>query len=288
MFRVSILALALLSAGCVSLDPTYQRPDAPVPATLPGAHGEATAVVSQWQQVMNDARLKSVVTMALNSNRDVQKAIADIDAARAQYGETRSSLFPTVDAELSHTRSRTLASGVTTSDEANGAVSSFELDLFGRNQSLSRAARETWLASEFTAQNTRLTMVSELTTAWVTLAADNSNLALAESTMESAANSLKIVKRQQDVGVAAATDVSEAMAVYQQARASVASYRTLVMQDKNALNLLAGDTVPENLLPGTLESLSDNAISLIPAGVSSSALLRRPDIQEAEHNLLSA
>ena len=278
MFRVTVLALALLSAGCVSLDPTYQRPDAPVPATLPGAHGEANAVVSQWQQVMNDARLKSVVTMALNSNRDVQKAIADIDAARAQYGETRSSLFPTVDAELSHTRSRTLASGVATSDEANGAVSSFELDLFGRNQSLSRAARETWLASEFTAQNTRLTMVSELTTAWVTLAADNSNLALAKSTLESAANSLKIVKRQQEVGVAAATDVSEAMAVYQQARASVASYQTLMMQDKNALNLL----------PGTLESLSDNAITLIPAGVSSSALLRRPDIQEAEHNLLSA
>lgn len=53
MFRVSVLVLALLSAGCVSLDPTYQRPDAPVPATLPGAHGEATAVVSQWQQVMN-------------------------------------------------------------------------------------------------------------------------------------------------------------------------------------------------------------------------------------------
>ena len=109
MFRVTVLALALLSAGCVSLDPTYQRPDAPVPATLPGAHGEANAVVSQWQQVMNDARLKSVVTMALNSNRDVQKAIADIDAARAQYGETRSSLFPTVDAELSHTRSKTVA-----------------------------------------------------------------------------------------------------------------------------------------------------------------------------------
>lgn len=75
MFRVTVLTLALLSAGCVSLDPTYQRPDAPVPATLPGAHGEANAVVSQWQQVMNDARLKSVVTMALNSNRDVQKRL---------------------------------------------------------------------------------------------------------------------------------------------------------------------------------------------------------------------
>jgi Outer membrane protein len=106
--------------------------------------------------------------------------------------------------------------------------------------------------------------------------------------MQSAADSLKIVQRRQEAGVAAATDVSEAMSVYQQARASVASYRTLVMQDKNALNLLAGTSLAENQLPGTLDALGDNAITLVPAGVSSSVLLRRPDIQEAEHNLQSA
>ncbi|WP_447864201.1 efflux transporter outer membrane subunit [Kluyvera sichuanensis] len=288
MFRLSLLFIAFLSVGCVSMDPNYQRPDAPIPASLPGNHGEATAVVGNWQQVVNDVRLQKLVSQALSSNRDVQKAIADIDAARAQYGETRASLMPTVNAELSNTRSRTLASGVSTTAQADGAVSSFELDLFGRNQSLSRAARETWLASEYTAQNTRLTMIAELTSAWVTLAADNSNLALAQQTMASAADSLKIVQRQQQVGTAAATDVSEAMSVYQQARASVASYQTLVMQDKNAINLLAGTTVPDSLLPGTLESLAANTISLVPAGVSSSVLLTRPDIQEAEHNLKSA
>lgn len=106
--------------------------------------------------------------------------------------------------------------------------------------------------------------------------------------MVSAENSLKIIQRQQQVGTAAATDVSEAMSVYQQARASVASYQTHVMQDKNALNLLAGTTLEENLLPGTLESLPEQMISLVPAGVSSDVLLRRPDIQEAEHNLKSA
>jgi efflux transporter, outer membrane factor (OMF) lipoprotein, NodT family len=287
MFRLSVLFIAFLSVGCVSLDPNYQRPDAPVPATLPGTQGEATAVIGNWQQVVKDARLNKVVSMALNSNRDVQKAIADIDAARALYGETRASLFPTINAELSGSRGRTTTTGTTTATQADGAVSSFELDLFGRYQSLSRAARETWLASEFTAQNTRLTMISELTTAWVTLAADNSNLALAQQTMDSAADSLKIVQRQMQVGTAAATDVSSAMGIYQQARASVASYQTLVMQDKNALNLLAGQTVPDALLPGTLESLGDNTITLVPAGVSSSVLLKRPDIQEAEHNLLS-
>ncbi|MVT04672.1 multidrug transporter [Enterobacter sp. 10-1] len=288
MFRFTFVFIALLSAGCVSLDPHYERPAAPVPSTLPGAHGEATTVVSQWQQVVNDARLKKVVTIALNSNRDVQKALADIEAARAQFGETRAALFPTVDAELSHTRSKTVASGLTSSSEADGTVSSFELDLFGKNQSLTRAARETWLASEFTAQNTRLTMIADLTTAWITLAADNSSLALAEETMASAENSRKIVARQMAVGTASASDLSDAEGVYQQARASVASYRTQVAQDKNALNLLAGETVPESLLPGTLQSLSDNSIALIPAGVSSSVLLRRPDIQEAEHNLKSA
>lgn len=262
MFRLSFMFIALLTAGCVSLDPHYDRPAAPVPATLPGAHGESTAVVGDWQKVVNDARLKKVVSIALNSNRDVQKALADIEAARAQYGETRASLFPTVDAELSHTRSKTVASGLSSASQADGAVSSFELDLFGKNQSLSRAARETWLASEFTAQNTRLTMIADLTTAWVTLATDNSNLALAQQTMDSAANSRNIVARQMAVGTASAGDLSSAESVYQQARASVASYRTLVAQDKNAINLLAG--------------------------VSSSVLLRRPDIQEAEHNLKSA
>ncbi|HAT1610351.1 TPA: efflux transporter outer membrane subunit [Raoultella planticola] len=288
MFRLTLVFVALLTAGCVSLDPDYSRPAAPVPATLPGAHGEATAVVGSWQQIVNDARLKKVVSMALTSNRDLQKAIADIEAARAQYGETRASLFPTVDAELSHTRSKTVAGGLTSSAEADGAVSSFELDLFGKNQSLSRAARETWLASEYTAQNTRLTMIADLTTAWVTLAADNSNLALARQTLTSAENSRKIVARQMAVGTASAGDLSDAESVYQQARASVASYRTQVAQDNNALNLLAGETVPDSLLPGTLESLGDHSISLIPAGVSSSVLLRRPDIQEAEHNLKSA
>lgn len=238
--------------------------------------------------MIHDPRLQQVVTIALNSNRDVQKAIADIDSARALYGQTNASLFPTVNAALSSTRSRSLANGTETTVEADGTVSSFTLDLFGRNQSLSRAARETWLASEFTAQNTRLTLIAEISTAWLTLAADNSNLALAKETMTSAENSLKIIQRQQQVGTAAATDVSEAMSVYQQARASVASYQTQVMQDKNALNLLAGTTLEENLLPGTLESLPEQMISLVPAGVSSDVLLRRPDIQEAEHNLKSA
>lgn len=287
MLRRSLIFLVLLSAGCVSLDPHYSTPESPIPATLPGAQGQGKAISHDWQQVIHDPRLQQVVTIALNSNRDVQKAIADIDSARALFGQTNASLFPTVNAALSSTRSRSLANGTGTTAEADGTVSSYTLDLFGRNQSLSRAARETWLASEFTAQNTRLTLIAEISTAWLTLAADNSNLASQKKRYQCR----KLIENYPAPATgytAAATDVSEAMSVYQQARASVASYQTQVMQDKNALNLLAGTTLAENLLPGTLESLPEQMISLVPAGVSSDVLLRRPDIQEAEHNLKSA
>lgn len=290
MYRISVIALSMMLAGCLSLDPDYQRPAAPVPATWPGqnADGSAPAVLSNWQQVMGDSRLKTVVARALASNRDLRKAISDIEQAKALYGEERASLFPTLNAGLTSTRSRTNDAGVTGSAEASGSVSSFEIDLFGHNRSLSRAAKETWLASEFTAQNTRLTLIAETATAWVTLAADNSNLQLAQETMASAGKTLEITKRRQAAGVADGTDMNEAMTVYQSARASVASYQTLVAQDRNALTLLAGESLPDSLLPGPLDKLNDNAIALVPAGVSSSLLLRRPDVQEAEHSLKSA
>lgn len=289
VFHLSIISLSLLLAGCVSLDPHYERPAAPVPQTWPtqGNNSDARAVLSGWQQVLADQRLNKVVERALVSNRDLQKAIADIEAARALYGEERAALFPTLDAELTQTRSRTASEGVSSSAEADGAISSFELDLFGRNRSLARAAKETWLASEATAQNTRITLVAETTTAWITLAADKSNLALSQQTMASAADTLRITQRQLGVGTASAADVSAAETTYQQARASVASDKTLVAQDINALNLLVGETVPENLLPGPIESLAPQAIALVPAGVSSTVLLRRPDVIEAEHNLKS-
>lgn len=294
-FKINLLAISLLLAGCVSLDPHYQRPAAPVPTTWPAnaAKGstQASSLLSNWQTTLGDARLKAVVKQALASNRDLRKAIADIEAARAQYGEEQAALLPALTADLATTRSRSLTEGQTTlssSAQAEGAVSSFELDLFGKNRSLSRAARESWLASEATALNTRLILVAETTEAWVALATDKSNLRLAQDTMRSAKASLETTERRQAAGIDAGTDVSDAMTVYQQARADVASYATSVKQERNALELLVGGRVDSHLLPSGLDDLPPDTIALVPAGVRSDLLLRRPDVLEAEHNLKSA
>ncbi|WP_033567745.1 efflux transporter outer membrane subunit [Dickeya undicola] len=294
---MTLLTGAMLLSGC-SLDPHYQRPSAPVPAAWPqgaaypaSSSGRPSADDIPWREVLVDDRLRQVIDMALSDNRDLRKAIADVEAARAQLGETRATLLPTINAGMDGDRSRSLSSSngtvLSSSYGASLSTSAFTLDLFGKNRSLTGAARETYLSSAATATSTRLTLIADTSTAWVALATARSNLALARQTMESAGQSLAVTRSRLRNGVASAVDVAQAETVYQQARADVASALTTEAQSKNALDLLAGQTVPEALLPADVASLAQ-AVKPVAAGISSTALLRRPDVQAAEHTLKSA
>ncbi|QJW55628.1 Outer membrane protein OprM [Serratia plymuthica] len=298
--RLITLTFPLLLAGCISLDPDYQRPQAPVPANLP--QGAAYATPSgklslsypdiPWRDYVVDARLRQVVAMGLSSSRDLREAIANIESARALYGEQRSELFPTINAGVDGTRSRSLtgngnATAISQSYEASAGTSSFELDLFGKNRSLSRAKFETYLAESEAAKSTRLTLIADIVTDWVNVAAERSLLAAAKDTMESARLSLEVTRKNQQNGILSMVDVASADTVYQQARSDVASYTTSAAQAKNALDLVVGQSVPENLLPNGIEALS-GIMKDMPANVSSQVLLNRPDVLEAEHNLKSA
>ncbi|MGC6386420.1 efflux transporter outer membrane subunit [Ewingella sp. S1.OA.A_B6] len=299
-FKLLILCSPLLLAGCISLDPNYNRPELSVPAASP--QGESYARLGNaragnysetgWYDYIQDARLRQVVVMSLDSSRDLREAVANVKAARAQYGEERSNLFPTVNAELSGSRSRSLTgegnkTALSSSYEGDASVSSFELDLFGKNQSLTREQYETYLSTLQGARSTRLTVLYNTVDYWLTLAADRSNLAVAKQTAESARQSLHVTQTQLRYGTASMVDVSSADTTYQSALADVASYTTSVAQDKNALNLVVGKTVPDDLLPEGIDTLS-HAFREIPASLSSDVLLNRPDVLEAEHNLKSA
>ena len=122
---------------------------------------------------------------------------------------------------------------------------------------------------------------------WLQLAADRSNLAIAKETAESARQSLEVTRKRLQNGVDSMVDVASAETTYQSAQADVASYTTSVAQDKNALDLVVGKSVPDSLLPKDIESIG-NALKTVPAGVSSDALNNRPDVLQAEHNLKAA
>ena len=298
--RLITLIFPLVLAGCISLDPDYQRPQAPVPSTLPqgAAYTAPSGKLSlsypdiPWRDYVVDSRLRQVVEMGLSSSRDLREAIANIESARALYGEQRADLFPTINAGVDGSRGRALtgngnATAISQSYEATASTSSFELDLFGKNRSLTRAKFESYLAESEAAKSTRLALIADTVTDWVNVAAARSNLAAAKGTMESAKQSLAVTRKNQQNGILSMVDVASAETVYQQARSDVASYSTSAAQAKNALDLVVGQSVPESLLPDGIEALS-GIMKDIPGNVSSQVLLNRPDVLEAEHNLKAA
>lgn len=291
--RLAVFSLPWLLAGCLSLDPDYQRP------TLPVTLGDSAAADHTdgypqlaWRDYITDARLRQVVALSLDGNRDLREAIANIAAARALYAESRASLLPTLDAGLDGSRSRALtgsgnATAISQSYQAEAGTSAFELDLFGKNRSQTRAQYESYLSSAEAARSTRLTVIATVVEAWIALAADRSNLAAAQDTAASAQRSLTVTRNNQRHGIVSLVDVASAETVYQAARADVAEYATLVEQDNNALVLAVGQPVAANLLPDGIDALA-GSMKELSAGVSSQVLLNRPDVLAAEHTLKAA
>ncbi len=292
MTRLPIIAAfpALMLTGC-NLAPTYVRPVAPAPAAFPDgpAYPAATDGVKAglpWTALVTDARLKTVIERALANNRDLRVALANILSARAQYKVQRSDQLPTIDVGASAGFTRT-SGNRQDNYAADIGISAFEIDLFGRVKNLTRAALETYLATEEGARSTRISLIAETASAYATLAADQELLAVARQTVASAGRSLKLTQSLNQAGLAGKLDVHQAETVLEQARSDVASSTTQVAQDRNALDLLVGAPVEPELLPQSLESLS-TGIAQVPAGLSSGLLLERPDVLQAEHQLKAA
>lgn len=291
-----ILAAALALAGC-SLDPAYHRPAAPVPAAwptgaaYPAASGEAD--VAQWRRVIADPRLSQVIDQALANNRDLRLAVANIAAARAQFHVQRAGLLPAITATGGASYAgepiAVVTGGTGTGQvnehiyQANIGFSAYELDLFGRLHSLSRAAQDQYFAAEEARRAAQISLIAEAASDWMTLAADRELLQIAKDTEASDAETLAVTQGRFDHGVASALDVAEARTALEQARSDVAADTAQAAQDRNALELVVGAPVADALLADRLDETPPVADT--PAGASSALLLRRPDVVEAEDQL---
>ena len=225
-------------------------------------------------------------------------AAANIAAAREQYRIQRASQFPTLDASAGATVSGSRENGSSGSSGNSGSdvsadynaglsVPSFELDLFGRLRSLTHVQLEHYFATEAGARATRLTLVGDIATAWLTHAADDSLLKIAEQTAASAQKSVQLTRLRLNGGIAPRTDLRQAEQILDQAQADLARQRTAVAQDVNALQLLVGAPIAPNLLAGSIDEAFGTVVAL-PAGVDSYVLLRRPDVLQSEYELRAA
>jgi multidrug efflux system outer membrane protein len=292
-----LLAAFALLGGCINLAPEYQRPDAPVAEQwLPTGQtpaGDAAADI-QWQQFFTDSRLARLQSLALANNRDLRLASLNIEKAQAQYRIQRAAALPSIDAGLSGSHSRSPASvsssgsAVTSHDySAQLGLSSYELDVFGRVQNLQDEALEDYLALGETRRSTQISLVAEVASAWLTLAADNQRLQLAESTLRSQQATYELTQRSHALGGSSGLALAQAQTTVESARGEVAVYASQILQDQNALRLLVGAELPAELLPGAdLQSVA--LLVQVPAQLPSSLLQRRPDVLAAEHSLKSA
>lgn len=303
MRRAVIAAFgAMALAGC-TMAPKYATPELPVPPSWPAGdaylkQSEAALPSYSYRDVFADARLRAVLDQALANNQDVAAAIANIEAARAQATIQRAPLFPQVDAAGSYRAIKGTnvqggnaigngGAGVRETLSAQGSITAWELDVFGRIRSLAGAARQRYLASEAAARATRLTLVSDVADAWIVYGLDRSLLQVAQRTVETARESVRLTQRRLDGGVAPRSDLRQAQIVLETAQADAARQTTAVAQDLNALQLLVGAPVDPAMLPSSIEDASAQ-LREVPAGLDSTILLRRPDVIQAEYQLRAA
>ncbi|MGY6272145.1 efflux transporter outer membrane subunit [Achromobacter denitrificans] len=297
MQRTLVLSMAgLLLAGC-SLAPDYHQPAAPItaqwPSGVPSSAAQAPAGLS-WQTLFASNDLRRIVQMALDNNRDLRVAALNIEKARAQYGIQRAALLPEVNAGVGGSMSRTPASVsasgssvVSHAYSANFGVSAWELDLFGRVRSLENQALQQYLATEETHRAVRLSLIAQVATAYMSLAADGEQLTLARATLRSRQDAYTLQRRLRDEGSASEVTLRQAESELESARDQALALESTVAADRNALELLAGTPLPVDLRPDApLESML--SVRDIPVGLPSDLLQRRPDILAAEHALIGA
>ena len=300
---IGVLALC----GC-ALGPNYQRPQLAVPgefrgprATAPGAPPDAPSdpaasiADTKWQDLFPDPTLTRMVTTALAHNFDLRIAAERVEQARSQLGITRANQYPFLDVQAGFTgeRSSSLAAfpvpagtKLSAAYTTLGAALSWELDVWGRLRRLSEAARAQYLASEEGRRAVGISLVSEVMEAYFQLLEQDLELEISRKTQGIAKDSLQLVELRRQRGAASGLDVSQAEQLLYTASAQRAATEHVIEESENLLSLLQGSAPAAQSRGRKLEEIPIPA--QLPAGLPSALLERRPDIRQAEQNLVAA
>jgi len=297
--RAAPMVVGLCIAAACSLEPTYREPAPPIsdvwpmPATMPAGKETVEADIG-WRDFFADKRLQALIAQALENNRDLRIAVLNVERARAMYRIQRAQQLPSVSASGVYTKQNipaALSDGVPPSTyqsyEVSIGVAAFEIDLFGRVNSLTHAALEQYLAQEESRRSAQLSLIAEVAQAYLTLASDRELTRLAADTLKSQQDSFAMTQQLHETGAASGLDLAQARTTVESARADAARYEGNVAQDIDALTLLVGVTPDPALLPQGLD-VELAILSAPPAGLPSSVLLRRPDVRANEHLLRAA
>jgi multidrug efflux system outer membrane protein len=299
VIRRALLAAcaALLLAGCAGR--RYARPDVPVPATYRNDITEPAAKATfgelRWQDLVRDEDLSGLIAEALKNNLDVQLAAARVLEARAQFSSTRAARFPSIDGQGRYGRSKVSSDGVAQQppgyqDEFNllslSTGLSWELDLWGRIRQTSKAARALLLSSEQARRTVLQSLVSDVAAAYFLLLDLDMELDITRRALQLREVSLDLTRLRVEYGNSSEIDMRQADVLVKSARTALTSLELQAEQTENLLSTLIGRNAGPIVRRHSL--LDPQLVSKLPAGLPSALLDRRPDIQQAEQQLVAA
>lgn len=290
---VSLAVATVLLAGCQSIWPDYTRPKVEVPAQYTEQADPANAqIANNWWTLYQDQALNDLVAKALKNNTDIKLAAARIEEADAVMREVGAALFPQVDLDASGARTRVTEAGANPIFGSNPRNNynvklgtSFEIDFWGKLRRAKESARAQALSTRYAKDTVTLSLSSLVASNYLVLRSLESQIAIAQDNLKSREESLALTKRRLDGGVASALDVYQAEAASANLSAQLAELNRLRALSLHQLAVLTG-TLDLNLASADIKSLPIPPTP--PAGLPSSLLEARPDIRQAEEQLVAA
>ncbi len=295
--RTFIVIAFLMLAGC-TVGPNYKRPDVSTPAQFRGADGQPSPeslADTKWFDLFQDDALKKLIDTAIAQNHDLKIAADRVIEARAQAGLQRSQQFPTVGASASFDANKVSKIGASrlppgfnldASYTQAGFNINWDMDLFGRLRRLNEAARAQYLSTEEARRGVITALIADVTTTYFQIRELDLELAISKQTLEVAQHGLRLTTVRHDRGAATGLDVHQAEQFLYTATAQIAAVERGIAQDENALNVLLGNDPGDIARGKTLEQFKTPP--LVPAGLPSALIDRRPDIRQAEQGLVAA
>ena len=294
MCRLSLIFCTLLLAGCM-VGPNYSRPIINSPEAYRYEVKEARDTVNTlWWEQFQDSTLNALISEALQNNKDVKIAAANVEQAAGILTQIRAPLFPQANYNGSATRQRLSENNATPfSDSIPNpqeayqifAGATWEIDLWGRVRRLSEAARANLLASEEARRGTILSLVALTAINYFQLCGLDEQLAIARKDLASYGESVRLFELQFKYGQVSRMTVEQARTRYETAAATIPQIESQIVQTENALSILVGRN-PGQISRG--RTLGKLALPEVPAGLPSQLLENRPDILQAEQNLIAA
>ncbi|WP_352259740.1 efflux transporter outer membrane subunit [Psychrobacter sp. TB55-MNA-CIBAN-0194] len=298
---IGLTALAISMAACntipkADMRPVLAEPNIPVQQAY-GAYDKETvssadqaSIASQrWQNFYSDERLKSLIALGLENNKDFENARLAIEKARAQYRITDISDLPTIDGSGGYSRSaqNSVDRNPSSSYNVNLGLANYELDFWGKISSLKDQALQNFLATSAAKDTTQISLISNIAQSYANLSYSLAQLELASKTYESRKESLFITTKRFEAGIDDKLASLQASASLEDANLAMLSAQSSVLTARNALQYLVGAPIPSNLIPNASVTNITNQ-QIFSAGLPSELLRYRPDVLQAEYNLKAA